>query len=428
MKLEIRSLKIFLSLTVIMDAFNGFATNYLPEVLGQIVPSIRTLALFYLLIMLLQVSKVRFTLLISILSFDIGSIFLLLNNEGQLDISHIMNELTFFSKIYFYVILLILIRSLQGINLIDSNWINEILRFNFRVMPFLFILPTIVGLSRKTYVNSSLGNSGFFIANNSSNIVLIVASIYFLVNIIKIFDSTRVVNSCYLLVTWLALWMQGSKTSVASITFELGILIVFVLTFPVIKKTVRAWQVVGYLIIVLILFIAIVVSLFNLDAIYQHLRSALQGLLIRQQYLYRASNSIIDTLLSGRFSRLQQMLSIVKSNGIPFSVVFGAGVSMLPVGFIAEMDMVDLFIDGGVFLVILVYGVTIGYMWKRNSGDRAHIFSKWGLLVLILYSLVAGHVFKEILASTFVALLVSFDRKDKKSEDSYTDPTVSKRG
>lgn len=429
MQSELKSLQIFLSFTVVMDAFNGFATNFLPPITQQIIPGIRAISLLFLLVLLLQVSRRSFVVILALILLDFISVFCLLSSASGLKIENISTELTFFSKVYFFVVLAVLIHALVTKELIGQKWIKTILHWNFTLMPFLYIVPTVLGISRQTYVNSSFGNSGFFIANNSSDIVLILASIYFVLELIDSTNTQKRVSFFFLGMSWVALWIQGSKTSIISVALELAFLLSLYLFLPLKHKSVKSWQVIGYFLGATLGIFVVLYGLFNLDTLIRGVKESLQSLVLRQQALYKAANgNLLDTLFSGRISRVRLMFMDLDMGLVKFNFLFGAGVSLLPVGFVAEMDLVDLYIDGGLLLVMVVYGLTMFYLFYRKSGKHFDHFAQIGLFVLIVYSLVAGHVYKEILASTFVALLLSYYREGEvKYEDFDSDTAVSQK-
>lgn len=396
------------AVTPLLDALNGFFSMYLPGFLEQIVPNIRIIFILIFIYGILKLNTLSFIMTITLSLFVVTQAFIVsfINNGSMSDM---LTNITLVIKLlYFFTLSLYLYESKKISNYTLNDFIPYI-RFYAYSMPILIILPANLGLGRVTYSSSEFGNSGFFIANNASNIALISAmfiTLIFLVNSIKIIDILFIFIQMY------ALLIQGAKTGII-----IGIFIILILVIHTIHKYIMP----PYKGIHVVIFAVVFIMLIEIMIFYSYwyplvsskFSTYIEPLVNRQTFLSRqVGGGITSVLFSGRLDFADSIFAYLLTNNNLFSWIFGVGSAYIVknIGHIAEMDGLDIFFDFGVLGLIITYGITIyllGHLWNNKK-----IYIKGALLFVIMYSLLAGHVMVDILSSTGVVILLILSSRD----------------
>lgn len=405
---ELKVLKIFLSITVILDAINGYITMYRPGLLEQMVPLVRisALALFILLIGRIDRNQFIKSLLIIVLTLSITIIRLLVTSN--LTIGYLVIDLIYNCKILYFYLLSVLLFLLAKHRKINKKWLLDIIENNAYLMPLLIIIPTIFGLSRKTYAGSDIGSSGFFIANNSTNIVLIILSL-FLVYMCLFATFRKTTNIIFLILTFATLWIQSSKTSLFFLFLEIIFILLYFVIIVFFKKRYTVKDLILMYLGFVIITAVIIVIILNYDILFKKLSTALSALITRQYTLSKLSSGPLDTLLSGRLSFFDILISYVQDDMPMIFKILGTGVASLPENVIVEMDIIDISLRAGILGFCLTYGLFFNLFFKGLRTRQNKIWHSYLIvssLVIVGYSIFAGHVFGEIIASTFVSLCI----------------------
>lgn len=411
LKKEIYYLKIFLSITVLLDALNGFITMYLPGILEELVPLIRLGAIMLFIYLIFKVNKEYFRYVVAVGVLWIINILIRCLLNENLNIASLFIEVVYVSRIFYFFSLLLLFISLSNKKLIDLNWMKDIVKRNAYFIVSLILLPTILGLGRQTYAGSGFGNSGFFIANNSTNIVLIVCSLFLLYLYLFEKKQDKVLLSFFIM-SIIALWVQGSKTSLFFVIVGLLLFISILIrdNFSKIKKLKNTT------IIMTSVFFFIFIFLFNnqLFSFGKEAFETINQLIIRQKHLASLNEGIFNVLLSGRLTFLSDVIGTLSGKSIFFYII-GFGTSNLPAGAIVEMDIIDLLIREGLLGLLVTYGVStyciINNYMKKNEYTNFTIFSNIILFIMIGYSIFAGHVYIDIMSSSFMAFFLFLSLK-----------------
>lgn len=396
------------AVTPLLDALNGFFSMYLPGFLEQIVPNIRIIFILIFIYGILKLNTLSFIMTITLSLFVVTQAFIVSFINGG-SMSDMLTNITLVIKLlYFFTLSLYLYESKKISNYTLNDFIPYI-RFYAYSMPILIILPANLGLGRVTYSSSEFGNSGFFIANNASNIALISAmfiTLIFLVNSIKIIDILFIFIQMY------ALLIQGAKTGII-----IGIFIILILVIHTIHKYIMP----PYKGIHVVIFAVVFIMLIEIMIFYSYwyplvsskFSTYIEPLVNRQTFLSRqVGGGITSVLFSGRLDFVDSIFAYLLTNNNLFSWIFGVGSAYIVknIGHIAEMDGLDIFFDFGVLGLIITYGITIyllGHLWNNKK-----IYIKGALLFVIMYSLLAGHVMVDILSSTGVVIVLIFSSRD----------------
>lgn len=396
------------AVTPLLDALNGFFSMYLPGFLEQVVPNIRIIFILIFIYGILKLNTLSFIMTITLSLFVLTQAFVVSFINGG-SMSDILTNITLVIKLlYFFTLSLYLYESKKISNYTLNDFIPYI-RFYAYSMPILIILPANLGLGRVTYSSSEFGNSGFFIANNASNIALISAmfiTLIFLVNSIKIIDILFIFIQMY------ALLIQGAKTGII-----IGIFIILILVIHTIHKYIMP----PYKGIHVVIFAVVFIMLIEIMIFYSYwyplvsskFSTYIEPLVNRQTFLSKqVGGGITSVLFSGRLDFVDSIFDYLLANNNLFSWIFGVGSAYIVknIGHIAEMDGLDIFFDFGVLGLIITYGITIyilGHLWNNKK-----IYIKGALLFVIMYSLLAGHVMVDILSSTGVVILLILSSRD----------------
>lgn len=409
-------LKIFLSCTILLDSFNGFLTMYIQGLPEYVVPAIRVVAIVIFVYWIFIINRKCFFYLFTVGIIWVVNIIIRCLMNNNMNVSSLFMEFVYVSRIFYFFSLLLLLLILSNDELINIRWMRDVIKNNSLSILLLILIPAFLGIGRQTYAGSGLGNSGFFIANNSTNIVLIVSSLFFLY--LSLFEKKKKSILFFLILSMITLWVQGSKTSLLFVVLELFILIVFLMVnyFPKIKKMKKN----KHIKILLICLSIIIIFNQQLIVFIMNIIDTINSLIIRQKYLANLNEGFFNVILSGRLTFLTNVLKMLDGKSAAFYIT-GFGVSNLPKDAIVEMDFVDLLIREGILGIIVTYGLTlfiIFYNFKsRINYCNFFIFINIILFIMIGYSIFAGHVYIDIMSSSFLAFFICMLTMSKEDDN-----------
>lgn len=381
-------------LTPIIDSLTG----YLMSKSGGETMVSKIFRMFFLFILLLimikTLSKKKILLLYSFILYVImlPALYMLLNNSTK---GFISDEL-YLSKLFFPIMYIIAFNLLNRKGYPVEEVSIHLLRYFSLIYPILVIVPTILGISAKSY--GEIGIKGFFSSGNESSIIL---STMFIVNYAFMKKKITVFNIIATIISAIVGFLTASK----------AVIIIYILffCFIVFKKQKNKIINVVMIGIIFILFIYIVNHFFyNQIIIFME----------RMQFRYnQLGNSFWDTLFS---YRNRKILPNFKNNYLDingfFYLVFGRGAyyhiyatkysDYVAASGLIEMDFFDVLLQNG---LILFFIVTIFYGRILTIKTRDEIFTliKFTYFVMILFSFMAGHVLYSPLSGTILALLGS---------------------
>lgn len=419
-QINIKIIYILLSLTVYFDAINGLTTMYLPGILEAMIPLIRITMLVYFIYVSSILSRKLFFKVVLISTFFISMTLLVNMINTSLGFSYIFNDIIYSSKLlFFYVLLNVLVKLAE--TEVNIGWFNRIFLNNVYGINLLIIVPTILGLSRQTYVSSKLGSMGFYIANNSTNITLIILSLVLVYNVWMI-ESKKKINVIFLFISIYTLWLQSSKSSLIIIILIIILNLFFLLRRIFLNRKFTKKEVVLLWLFTLLTFILIIVMYFYKELFRNIAEYIGKDFYLRQKYQVKNfSNNKILYFTSGRLLFLKSIIEYFRENNSIFNWFTGVGISNVreSVGKLSEMDFFDIFFVSG-FIGIYISYLTSFYHIKYYPHDNKYNFtSKYInmlIFIVILFSLFAGHVYVDIISSTFLALLIATTNCNKKDE------------
>lgn len=396
-----------LSITVLLDAINGFLTMYSFGFMTFLVPGIRCVFIVFFLLLLIKNNDKYglITLGVSIVLIVITNS-VTISNELYNDnfFSILIENNIYISKLIYFFSLTVLLILLMKKRIISFDDTILVLKRNFYLMPLSIIIPTIFGLHRITYKNSGLGSSGFFISNNSTNFVMVLGTMTLLYILISESRKTKL-NHFFFLISLVSLIMQGSKTSYLFVTIFFVVYSCFLLDSISFKTKIMQYNNKTKLIIFLFLCIFLVF-------LFDKIKGAFGIFISRQLYQIKQQNySLISYINSGRTLLLNENIDYIKNK--PLFWLTGVGLFDLKnsTGHLSEMDFFDIMFISGILGVFMTYGVIIFAIFKLIKTNYRPSIIKFYLLITLSFSLIfsffAGHVFVDILSSTFVSLFIS---------------------
>lgn len=420
-----RLLVVIFSTTTLLDTINGLFTMINFSSGQQIIPIVRLLITIYLLVILFNEKKQYF--LLSQVFIQLTFLSVIYNHlvGSQESISFYRNINYSLKFIYFFNLILVLVTLINNKKMTVERLRQSILN-NAYVFPFLILLPSIWNLNRVTYQSSNVGNMGVFISNNATNITMIILLTYLLQNFL-IATRYKGVKFGYFLLMLVVLILQGSRTSLFFSILMLFFLVLYFYMFRLLK-----FFFIGYKINVLYLFALIVLT--GGVFVYTYYQASNQYPLLKfitkmganfieRQNYYFQKNSFWGYITSNRNLKLIQGLTIYLDNFNIWTFFFGVGTDFQQnvTKAIIEMDIVDIALANGILGLVQTYGTTLYFVWKPQTTNQTKFTkNEWmvaGLILIsLIYSVVAGHVFTDIMPSTLLALMVASLYGEKKNQ------------
>lgn len=412
-KNNLNIIQFLLSITVLFDAINGFIDMYTPGILNNLIPILRIFLMIYIYICISYFNRKNFYIVsvVLVISFISASLISFINQYSEF--SYVFSDLIYITKINYYFVLVIFFMSI--LEFVDLVWFESILIRNSILMPFLIVLPKLAGLDRVTYEGSNLGSSGFFISNNATNIVMLCFC-SFLIYYIFINNKKNWIYSLLLIANLYCLWVQSSKTSIFML-FVFGCIILYLILLDL-KSNLSLIKILFFIVFLIVVTILIYMLFLNFSYVSEIFKDVVDPFLSRQQYQLRNQNSFLNYFSSGRFVFLNNSIQYFINSSNLFNFLFGMGESniLLHVQKNAEMDIFDIFFITGILGIMLSYGVSIYVIIKNKvlTSNR----SAFTLIILLMlgFSIFAGHVYTDIISSTFLALVLVLSIKKIKGE------------
>lgn len=405
----------FLSITVLLDSINGFFDMYTTSaILTNLIPIVRLAFITMILIYIYSLEKKRYSIVL-LLSLLFGIIIIVLNGWiYDYNSAEYFADFLYFSKIIFLIILIVFFVNFKIYN--KNLFIIKILLNNAYQISLLIILPTILGIGRVTYEGSDLGNSGFFISNNATNIAMILLTIivFFDMNFLKIRNK---VSSFFYILLLVTLFLQGSKTSYVTLVFFLVMTVVVYLLINIKYSNLKISFLFSLLFLFSIMLISILFAFYNWESIRLTFLTVLDPFIQRQKSQINSQGNFLNYLNSGRFLLFNREYNYFQNIAYDLKYFTGIGYSniMIRFGKISEMDFFDIYFIFGLYGIALTYLLTLIVWFKyKILNKKLKFFKSILVFVALVYSIVGGHVFVDILPITILGLILSIgNERDK---------------
>ncbi|MEN2667782.1 O-antigen ligase family protein [Listeria aquatica] len=394
---------IIMSVFPLVDFLNGLFISFnVPLPLGT---AYRFFCFIYLVVCILHAGlKKNFYTLISI-TFIAGSLMLLFLQAIVLQnsVSFLFADLAVFTKFFLWVVIAYFVYQRKEIFL-TMNY-SKI----FLVVSILFtlemLIPYFLNVGNQAYVNSNAGYKSFFFASNDLTIAFMINATFVGWHFIKALERKAVLQTVALLILYLGiivtLILISTKTGIIyGILFTVGILIHFLVCQKQFKSIYR-----------LIIFIIAVAALIGLVvAGWDFIISATSGMVDRITYFYRLYNgNLVRLLTSSRSDYMVAGYELFADNRNNFLIpLIGFGFEYRSINFerygLIEMDPVDGLYALGLIGVVLTT-VMLGYFFFVSLKKQNRSIYTIAFMVLMFYSISAGHVMFSALSSTMLGLV-----------------------
>lgn len=305
-------------------------------------------------------------------------------------------------KLLFNIMLLLLLFHSIQTKVITGNTIYKIFNVTVYFMIACILIPYVLKTGYTIYANN-IGYKGFFYSQNELNASLIILFYFCLYKLVLKFDPKSILQTMGITICVL---MTNTKSSMIAVGIGMIILIIDYLKRKESKHK-------------LIFLLAVVaVSALGIGFFQQQIMNFIS----RQGSLYSMySNSLIDTLTSGRLNYVEAAWQELIQNKISMLRVFiGNGFCSK---ILCEMDIMDMFFFLGLFGVAASL-IFFAYILKRANMNfkKDHSCIRFvGLILIFLFSFFTGHVFFMATSGCYFVLLCCFDCY-------YELPTESKIG
>lgn len=387
-----RVLYYLLGFTVAIDFISGFLSN---SIFGQIVRVVLYLICMYFL---LRFDLQSFCIATGILLYCFVVMSASVMNAG-LGQDAVLYEAGIIIKLQlFYVVYKALVCG-ECKGFISEGIVHDILKISAFYVPLLYLGSLIAGLGAASYS----GGEGFrsvFMSLNSVNFAMLILYAY---STWSFFTRPSARWAICALLNAISLILLGTKSS---IVFVFLLFIAFLL----ISKEHRVRN-------ILVSIFVVVVFLTALNSI-DYVRSSLDAVLVRQEYLFK-NRSFLDYLTSGRTWMYSLACELFDQYNNPISLIFGHGYyvfhhdiavasgylltsSVRPI----EFDWADIYFSYGIVGTLFVYGCFCSWVKKMKNENRSTLYI---LLfgVCLIFSSLAGHVVFEGISSVFLGLVLA---------------------
>ena len=391
---------IILSLTLVIDAITGIILNVFKFERSPIGIVFRMFVFGYFLLYSILHNKKNlytFAVIVICIMINIGYSYLNFHNSMNGVVFDIVENV----KILLAPTIVWGSLCLAKDKVISRQTFTKVIYLSVYILVAIYFLGLILGIGNSTYGDGT-GYKSLFNANNSLNIVAIVLFIF---QVEKTFKEVKIINIALSLTLVIILLMLGSKTSIMFIPIYFILKVILDYKYIDFKKIIKpASIIIGAVILIVVVFF----------------RDAMISIINRQLYfLKRELDSLITYFLSGRDTFLIAASSNYFSRFTIVTVLFGVGMYFNQwaiantLGFNTikniEMDLFDIFFSNGVIGILVTYGYFIYIFvknFKMNLANRrvAEIIS---FIAMIIFSLLAGHVFPDAMSATFIAMIVT---------------------
>ncbi len=399
---------IFLLLGPILDLLTGICLHYfkINLTIGII---IRVLFLLFICIITLFTFKKK-KILIPYLIIGIYFIFYIIGTFLYKDKS-IFFEIQSLVKVFYFPIMLISIYSFKDkINI--SKKVFYIIFITYLVSIFI---PLLFGIGYKTYEITKVGTLGFFnAANEVGGIISILTPIMF---ILLLKENNKILKILSVLIYIIVILMVGTKTPLLTLLITIGLSLIY-LEINYLKKKMYKKIIISIL-VVLIGLSSLIVILPHTN-FYKNIKTHLDFLEVEKITDVFKDEKLVDHFIfSQRLTFLKNRNKLYEKSNI-YQKLFGIGyldngheVKMI------EMDYFDIFYSHGIIGFIIYFITTIYVLIKNRIKDKLtyeKYMYKTSLLLIILLSLLTGHIITAPSVSLIVVMIIFNEKKVKNEE------------
>ena len=272
---------------------------------------------------------------------------------------------------------------------ITIDYFDDIINFLMIFVPLSLLIPRVLGLGYERYEGS--GYQGLYYENNALVLVLIIIFIFSLENL---FIKRNIKNILCVGLTTFSMIINGSKSSMA---FFALVVVLYIFRYIFVQNPKQF-----PLRITVILVVLVILSVGLYPVIFPLIESRISA----YHYYYTGGvlvngGTVIDFLTNGRTAFMRYYFQNYYGNGSLLNIVFGIQ-SLTDIR--VEMDIVDIFLYFGIIVVI----VLAVYFLKAAKGlPHCSFMIKLMFISVLVYSLLAGHVWNSSLAGLPFSLVTA---------------------
>lgn len=361
-------LTLFLILSPFFDVFNGWLM--MNGKAGNVSASYKIVVLAYIFMIIKNRMNKKLLVFILLLAFGAAAQRLLFSMDTAFNVND-------YIKLLFPLFLLFVLKELRETERICC--IHSVLDFYSWFYPASILIPTVLGIGFHTYGTDNFGFKGFYYAGNELAGVMLIVLAYTIQSYLNGYTHKNLIRMLLMAFTSMIIGMKSLYIGTAVLA------VIYIAQLLKRKKTVL------WFIPAVVAAVAILAFIVNSDFMKEFIRVQ------KVRFTYRISgkyeNEFLAFMLSGRNDTvIKSFKGLWKYGGIN-GVLWGIGIDKITAvaGKITEMDFFDLFLWNGLF-------VAVGYfylLWTELLKDWRRIghFEQIGILLMIAFSFLAGHVF-----------------------------------
>lgn len=406
-------ISIFILLQPILDLITGLCVNVfdLNITLGVIV---RMLFLVFILYTTVFVYKNKTTLYISLITFIYSILYLIgvvIYKDGV-----VFTELQGLLKALYFPLILISLYDLK-----DEFKVSNMTLFTTLFLYLILILiPNILGLGFDSYEIAKSGNLGLFnAANEISGIISLLTPVMFI--IIKELKN-KILKVLFAIIYLIVILTIGTKTPLLTLLITIGMSFLYYIFVCVKKKTYKPILYTG---IIIVIGLSSLLLILPKTTFYKNIKIHLDFLEVDNVFEIFKEKELIDHFIfSQRLTFLEKKADIYAESSL-YENIFGIGYTQNnKTTKLIEMDYFDILYSHGIVGFILVFSI-YGIVLYKISRERPHLtynnfMLKLSVLLIIILSLLTGHIITAPAVSLIAIILILNTQKREKKDLLFT--------
>lgn len=282
--------------------------------------------------------------------------------------------------------------------IITREIIENIVRIQCVMVPSITLIADLLDIANHTYQTSEVGKIGFYTGSNEPVAVLTMLGGIMLVELSEKIELWKLFVFFETLVC--LIFVQSKLGYLMTAILLVSCLIIFL------QRLIKRGKIKPSH-----LFIGLIIITVGIFAGKEILQQTIDSFLQRQAYQkkYLGAYGFIHYISSGRTLRIQTLFKPLFEGNIIyiiFKLVLGQG-ARFGYSEILEMDYFDVFLYGGILMLVCTILVTFMIFKNHEKNNRA-LFEV--MILILIYSFVGGHVWTGGVAGIYLALLVVYSK------------------
>ena len=303
------------------------------------------------------------------------------------------------SKLFYPIILYLVCNDLMRFGVMSYEQLVKCLHYYVWFYPLSIVVPYILEIGYKSYRLYNVGYSGFYSFANELSIVLVV--MYF-ISIFEFINKNRISMLIFAGMNIFCILLTGTKSGM--ILLVAGILIIILQTGDLRSKIFRLIKMI--LLISPIIFIIIVCIIPELNEIFNMILFRFEQLdknfitFIFSSRNLKIIPNIKESFLENNFG----MLNFLIGKGYYHMVEIGVKNAYVAEQGLIEMDLLDMIFQHGILVTAYVVWFYLDKLKVKHKNNNW--IYKFGAITMMLYGILAGHMFQSTLPGTTMTLLL----------------------